>query len=120
MRAAAAICPLAWRGGGVEVKEGCTGGGGGAPCSGCYASRLSMRLFPIKRLSLLLLRCRPDALRTYGFTLKEALVFLSHSRLECVCVCACALTRLIKVPALQTSLGNAGREQRGVYQPGGS
>lgn len=39
--------------------------------------------------SLLLLRCRPDASRTHGFTLKEALVFLPRSGVHlCVCVCA--------------------------------
>lgn len=72
MRAAAAICPQ--------------GGGGGAPGPACYATGLSPRLFPINRLFPLLLRCRPDASRTYGSTLKETLVF--HS-LTAVCACAC-------------------------------
>lgn len=74
--------------------------------------------------SLLLLRCRPDASRTHGFTLKEALVFLPRSGVHlCVCVCVLnTLTTLIKGPALRTSLANRHRthdgQERGVYQPG--
>lgn len=106
MSASAAICLLSWWG----------GGGGAAPGSGCYATRLFTRLFPINRLSLLLLRLMPCA---HMDLLSRRHLCLLQRCLVCVCSTRELLSSKYRRSQPHWVTGTAaGREERGVYQPG--